>query len=105
MKTPTITIDAPENKPLPAGSTAYGGFRFTVRHKSGGAPVVTEVSQRLVWQFTPWVEGAVYAVLLEVVDDKGVVVAGLPEQDIAVPSSVPVGQYPHPVGIKVLWTN
>jgi hypothetical protein len=103
MKTPTITIDAPGNKPLPDGSTMYGGFRFTVRLKSGGDPVVTEVSQRLVWQFSPWVEGSTYAVLLEVVDDKGVVVASLPELDIIVPSSVPPGQYPHPVGIGVAW--
>ena len=104
MKTPTITIDAPTNKPLPPGSTVYGGFRFTVRYKIGGPPTVSEVSQRLVWEFEPWVEGATYAVLLEVVDDKGVVVAGLPEQDIVVPSSVPAGQYPHPVGISLEWS-
>lgn len=104
MKTPTITIEVGENVPLPSGSTAYGGFRFTVRHKSGGAPVVTEVSQRLVWQFSPWVEGSTYGVLLEVVDDKGVVVAGLPEQDVVVPSSVPAGMYPQPTGFDVVWT-
>ena len=104
MKTPTITIDAPTNMPLPSGSTVYGGFRFTIRHKSGGSPVVSEVSQRLVWQFSPWVEGSTYVVLLEVVDDKGVIVAALPEQDIMVPSSIPAGQYPHPVGIAVAWS-
>lgn len=103
MKTPTITINAPENKPLPSGSTVYGGFRFTIRHKPSGAPVTTEVSQRLVWQFSPWIDGSTYGVLLEVVDDKGVIVAALPEQDVVVPSSVPAGQYPHPVGLEVSW--
>jgi hypothetical protein len=104
MKTPKITIDAPANRPLPSGSTEYGGFRFTIRHQSSNTPAVSEVSQRLVWQFSPWIEGDTYAVLLEVVDNQGVVVAALPEQNITVPSAIPAGQYPHPVGISVEWS-
>lgn len=73
MKTATITLNVTENVPVPAGVVVptLVGFRLTLTRVASGNSVVSEVEQKLTWQFANMAEGDAYKLKVEHVDATG----------------------------------